>query len=69
VLLFIENEGALFRGPSRGWPTHVWSPNDRAFVAYEGNVPKTVDWGEIVDDARASEMIGFNVQTLPPCGD
>ena len=56
-MLFIENEGALFRGPARAWPKEVW--NGKAFEPYTGAVPKDIEWGTIIDDADASRMMGF----------
>ena len=36
-MIYIENEGALFRGPARGVPQEVWSPSQGKFVAYTGS--------------------------------
>jgi hypothetical protein len=56
--IYIENEGALFRGRSRAWPSEVWSPTEKKFVAYTGDVPKGVEWGDIIDEAEAQRMMG-----------
>jgi hypothetical protein len=61
--IFIENEGALFRGYQRGWPDEVWSPRDRAFVPYEGECPKGIAWGEEINEAEAFRMMASAV----PC--
>lgn len=53
---FIENEGALFRGPARAWPEEVW--DGKAFKKYTGKVPKDIDWGNIIDEAEAKQMMG-----------
>lgn len=55
-MIYIENEGALFRGPSRAWPKEVWV--DGAFKPYSGNVPKDVDWGDVIDEAQAQKLMG-----------
>jgi len=55
-VIFIENEGALFRGPARAWPKEVW--NGSEWVPYSGSVPKDVDWGEIIDEAQAQKLMG-----------
>lgn len=52
--LLIENEGALFRGPARAWPKEVW--DGEKFVPYTGNVPKDVEWGNVVSDVEAEEI-------------
>lgn len=58
-MIFIENDGALFRGPARGVPTEVWSPSRRSFVPYKGaGKPKPVEWGTVVSDADAKELMG-----------
>jgi hypothetical protein len=38
-MVFIENEGALFRGFSRSHPQQVWDP-ESGWQAYTGSVPK-----------------------------
>lgn len=43
-MIYIENEGALFRGESRVWPRQVWNGKD--FVPYTGSVPKPIEWGQ-----------------------
>ena len=55
-MIYIENEGALFRGPARAWPKEVW--NGKAFDAYTGAVPKDIDWGDEIDEAQAQKMMG-----------
>lgn len=55
-MIYIENEGALFRGPARAWPKEVWNGN--AFEPYKGAVPKDVEWGDIIDEAQAQRMMG-----------
>jgi len=55
-MVFIENEGALFRGPARAWPKEVW--NGGEFVPYRGAMPKDVDWGNEIDEAEAQRLMG-----------
>lgn len=56
-LIYIENEGLIFRGSSRAWPSEVWSAKEGQFVAYSGSVPKDVSWGEIISEEEAQNMI------------
>ena len=46
--VLIENDGALFRGPARGLPREVWSPQRQAFAPYTGSHEKSVGWGDII---------------------
>lgn len=55
-MIYIENEGALFRGPSRAWPKEVWAGGE--WKPYSGQVPKDVDWGSIIEEAEAQKMMG-----------
>jgi hypothetical protein len=43
-LIYIENEGAIFRGIDRAWPKEVW--DGTKLVPYRGNVPKDIEWGK-----------------------
>ena len=54
-MIYIENEGALFRGPSRAWPREVWDGNK--FVPYEGSIPKDIDWGQKISEEDASKIM------------
>jgi hypothetical protein len=55
--VLIENEGALFRGFSRGWPQEVWFPS-RGWGAYAdaGNM-KPIEWGDVISESTAAEMM------------
>lgn len=55
-MIYIENEGALFRGPARAWPKEVW--NGSEFVPYQGAVPKDIEWGDEIDEAAAQRLMG-----------
>lgn len=54
-LIFIENEGALFRGPARAWPKEVWTGSQ--FAPYTGTVPKPIEWGNVITDAEAARLM------------
>lgn len=55
--LLIENEGSLYRGFARGFPTEVWSPRRAAFVPYKGRVPKPINWGDLISEEDACQLI------------
>jgi hypothetical protein len=55
-VIYIENDGALFRGPARAWPKEVW--NGSEFVPYKGSVPKDIEWGDEIDEAAAKRLMG-----------
>jgi hypothetical protein len=57
-MVYIENEGALFRGPARGNPVEVWSPSKGEFVPYMGSKDKGVDWGHEISEVEAKELMG-----------
>jgi len=57
-MIYIENEGALFRGVSRGIPKEVWNPQERRFEPYDGKVPKPIEWGEVISEQEAQEIMG-----------
>lgn len=57
MAVFIENDGALFRGPARGLPQEVW--NGSEFVPYRGaGQPRDVSWGTVIDEAEAQRLMG-----------
>lgn len=64
-MIYIENEGALFRGPARGVPLEVWSARQGKFLPYKGNMDKPVDWGNEIDEVEAKRMMGDNKQDQP----
>ncbi len=44
--IYIENDGALFRGFSVGHPCEVWSMRDQAWKPYRFDAKfKPVEWG------------------------
>jgi hypothetical protein len=56
-MIFIENDGVLYRGISRGWPKEIWSRRQRKFVPYTGRVPKPIEWGYEINDSDALAMM------------
>ncbi|WP_201833165.1 hypothetical protein [Microvirga zambiensis] len=59
--IFIENEGALFKGPSTAWPREIW--DGTKFTPYTGDVPKGIEWGNKIDQAEAERLMGVNKDT------
>lgn len=55
--VYIENEGALFRGASRAWPSEVWKPKSGTWAPYVGETPKPIEWGDIIEEAEAKAMM------------
>lgn len=51
-MIYIENEGAFFRGPARTLPREVWSPKAKAWKAYTGETPKPMEWGNVITEAE-----------------
>ncbi|MGO8915403.1 MAG: hypothetical protein ACLQJR_05795 [Stellaceae bacterium] len=56
-MIFIESEGALYRGASRCWPKERWSKRQRRFLPYTGAVPKPIEWGSEISRAEALNMM------------
>lgn len=56
-LIYVENDGAIFRGPSRAWPSEVWSAKSGAFVPYKGDIPKGIAWGNIITEEEAAKLM------------
>ena len=63
-MIYIENEGALFRGVARAWPKEVW--NGQKFVPYKGVVPKGIEWGNEIDEAEAKQLMGGEQEQPEP---
>lgn len=54
----IENEGALFRGPSRHLPRIIWSSRDKRWRKYTGPCPaRSYTWGYDITAAEAQELM------------
>ena len=56
-VVYIENEGALFRGFARAWPQEVWNAKEKKFVPYKGHVPKEIEWGDVISEAEAQKLM------------
>lgn len=57
-LVFIENDGALFRGISRSHPEEVWSCQERRWKSYRFEEPfKRVEWGSEISEAEAQAIM------------
>ena len=52
----IENEGALFRGPSRNVPREVWSVEDQCWTEYADTKAKPYEWGSDISEADAEDF-------------
>lgn len=58
-LIYIENDGALFRGPSRGNPLEVWSEREGKFKPYKGaGKPRDISWGNEISEEEARALMG-----------
>lgn len=66
-MIYIENEGALFRGPARGLPQEVWNEAQGKFVPYAlAGQPKPIEWGNVIEEAEAQRMMGNSAQKPQP---
>jgi hypothetical protein len=56
--VYIEHDGALFRGFGRAHPQEVWHAS-KGWVPYkfEGGY-KPVEWGSVISEAEANELMG-----------
>lgn len=62
-MIYIENEGALFRGPARGLPQEVWNAAERRFVPYRlAGQPRPIDWGNVIDESEAQAIMNAGGQ-------
>lgn len=55
--IYIENEGALFKGRKVNIPNEVYSFKDGVWKTYKGEVPKPFDWGQEVDAKYVEQAI------------
>jgi hypothetical protein len=56
-VVFIENEGVLFRGPSRSFPREVWNRRSGCWEPYAGTVPKPIEWGWVISPGEAWRLM------------
>lgn len=58
-MIYIENEGALFR--SQGFmtenPDEIFNPRSGNWEPYKGTVPKPQGWGERITEQEANQWI------------
>lgn len=55
---YIENDGVLFRGPSRHLPKIVWNFRDQRWAIYTGPCPpKSLTWGTDITEAEAQVLM------------
>lgn len=55
---YIENEGALFRGPSRHLPRIVWLLGKGPWAIYTGPYPaRSFTWGTDITEAEAQILM------------
>jgi hypothetical protein len=66
MMVYIEHEGALFRGPSRSTPREVWREAEGKFVPYAPSRPPGVEWGEVIDPEAAAEIMGADAPAADP---
>lgn len=54
---YIENDGALFRGPSRHLPKIVWNFREQRWASYTGPCPaRSFIWGTDITEAEAQVL-------------
>lgn len=61
--VYIENDGALYRGASRSLPAEVWNKAAQAWQEYKGQTPKPVEWGNEIAEDEAKAMMGSGAET------
>ena len=66
--VYIENEGALFRGFGRSHPTEVYSHREGGWRPYKGSRPKPIEWGYEISEAEAHRMIEEEAKRLAAAG-
>lgn len=55
---YIENDGALFRGPSRHLPRIIWDLREQRWAEYTGPCPaRSYTWGYDITEAEAQELM------------
>lgn len=52
----IENEGALFRGPSRNVPRDLWNVDSQSWEEYADTKPKPYEWGSDISEVDAEDF-------------
>lgn len=52
-----ENEGAIYRGIFRSCPLEIWNVKTQAWEPYEGETPKSEEWGYPISEEDAKELM------------
>lgn len=66
-MVYIENEGALFRGPARGLPKEIWDADEGKFVPYaDAGKIKPIEWGYVISEEEAQTMMSAARKGMPP---
>lgn len=57
-IVYIEHEGALFRGASRSHPQEVWSHQDQKWRPYTFDAPwKPIEWGTEISEEEFEQRV------------
>lgn len=56
-MVYIENEGALFRGFSVSFPQEVWRRQTQTWEPYPLEGYKSIEWGNVIDEREARIMM------------
>jgi len=57
--MYIEHDGAIYRGPARGVPLEVWRPTEGRFVPYPlAGQPRDISWGTELTEDEARRLMG-----------
>ena len=57
VTRLIEAGAAIFKGDSVYWPEQIWSLKGQRWKPYKGDVPKEIDWGNVIPPKDAAEFM------------
>lgn len=55
--VLIEQENALYRGPSPGWPMEVWSPSQGWQPCGRAGELRPVEWGNVISEDDAYRLM------------
>jgi hypothetical protein len=55
--VLIKNDGVLYRGYYRAWPLEIWYSSEGGWAPYKGDVPKGVEWGDIISEKEAEDYM------------
>ncbi|WP_332770528.1 hypothetical protein [Phenylobacterium sp.] len=60
-MVYIEHDGALFRGFAEGFPQEVWSRKTGAWTHYPLIGFKPVEWGSVISETEAQRIMNSDV--------